>query len=140
MKKKILAIDECKAMRYILTSVFSKGYDVTTLPDPCSAVHHLSINNQQDLIILNIPDAASDNFRLLEHITSSAYTRTTPMVVLSDVNNEAFAADIVKLGASFFLTKPFDPAVLADKVRELTQHDTAEILPKRRRLINMNIF
>jgi DNA-binding response OmpR family regulator len=51
MKKQILAIDDSKAIRFLLQTILSKDYQVITMPDGCSAMYWLSKKNLPDLII-----------------------------------------------------------------------------------------
>ena len=137
-KKAILTVEENKPMRYLLTTVLAE-YNVTSAPSCNDALRQLNTEIEHDLIILDIPDAQSDNFKLLEHLSTSSYMKNIPTVILSNSADEAFMNDATKLGAAFF-KKPFDPVILADKVRELTHDDTRQLLPKRRRFVNLNIF
>ena len=51
MKKQILAVDDSKAIRFLLQTVLGKSYQVITVPDGCSAMHWLSKRNFPHLII-----------------------------------------------------------------------------------------
>lgn len=141
LKKAILTVEDSKALRFVIKTIFSKDYSVTSVPSCNAAVQKLHAHtNKHDLIILDIPDTDSDNFKLLEHIATSSYLSNIPTVVLSNSGDENLKSEAIQLGASFFIKKPFDPVFLADKVRELTHGDTKELAPKRRNFINLNIF
>lgn len=127
-------------MRYMLSTVLSPAYKVTAVADCSTALQHLNTDDNQDLIILDIPDTTSDNFKLLEHLSSSSFTNTIPMVVISESSDKELEDRALQSGAVAFLPKPFDPRILADKVRQLTHGDTAEVTARRRRFINLNIF
>jgi len=51
MKKQILAIDDSKAIRFLLQTVLGKEYHVVTVPDGYSAMYYLAHRNRPDLII-----------------------------------------------------------------------------------------
>ena len=140
LKKAILTVEDSKALRFLITTIFSKDYAVTSVPTCDDAVHKLHNYNKHDLIILDIPDSKSDNFKLLEHIATSSYLKNIPTVVLSNSGDESLESETIGLGASVFMKKPFDPVFLADKVRELTHGDSKELAPKKRNFINLNIF
>ncbi len=95
--------------------------------------------DHQDLIILNIPDASSENMELLEHIHSSSLLRNIPTVVISNSDDESLKNKSVELGASLFLTKPFDPVFLSNRVKELVR-DKTEAHKKKKSIFNLNIF
>ncbi len=58
MKKMILAIDDSKAIRFLLQTVLEMDYQVVTLPDGYSAMYYLTHRKAPDLIIAapQLPD------------------------------------------------------------------------------------
>lgn len=95
---------------------------------------------KRDVIILNISDASSENFELLEHISTSRVLNDIQRVVISDSNDEYLKSKISELGPAIFITKPFDPVFLSDKVRDLISEAPSAPGRKKRFSINMNIF
>ena len=138
MKKNILTIEDCQAVNFVLSSVLKRDYDVTSVDNCMDAVQKLQAD-QQDLIILNIPDASSENMELLEHIYSSSLLQKIPTVVISNSDDETLKNKSVELGASLFLIKPFDPVFLSNRVKELVKEKT-EAHKKKKTIFNLNIF
>ena len=101
---------------------------------------HLQSDTSRDIIILNISNTASDNFELLEHISTSCVLNNIQRVVISDSNDENLKSKISELGASLFITKPFDPVFLSEKVRDLVNDNQPTLGRRKRFSINMNIF
>ncbi|HEX4371962.1 MAG TPA: response regulator, partial [Puia sp.] len=87
MKKQILAIDDSKAIRFLLQTILSKDYQVITMPDGCSAMYWLSKKNLPDLIIADpqLPDM--ENWELVEQLSSSGIYGNIPLLVLSGLDN-----------------------------------------------------
>jgi DNA-binding response OmpR family regulator len=119
MKRCILAIDDSKAIRFLLHTVLGKEYQVVTAPDACSAMFWLSKKNLPDLIIVDpqLPDV--NDWELIEEFTSSALYRDIPLVVLSSLDQEVTAAKCLKYGISDFYTKPFNPLELNETVQKV---------------------
>lgn len=138
MIKKILTIEDCNALSYLMDTVLGKDFSVTCVSSCTDALHHLQNDFDKDLIILDIPGTDSDNFELLEHISSSSVLGNIRTVVISNSDDETLKNKTVELGASLFLTKPFDPVYLSDSVRELVSGGST--LRKRRMSFNLNIF
>lgn len=71
MKNKILAIDDSKAIRFLLQTVFGKNYQVFTASDGCSAMYSLTQKGLPDLIIADpkLPDMK--DWELIEYLTAS---------------------------------------------------------------------
>ena len=140
MIKNVIILEDCNAINYLLSTVLKKDYSITSVKNCADAMTHLQTDLNRDLIILNISDSSSDNFELLEHISTSCVLNDIQRVVISDSKDEKFKSEISKLGASLFITKPFDPVFLSEKVRDLINHSQPSISRKKKFSINMNIF
>ena len=138
MKKSILTVENCNALSYVISSVL-KDYSVTNVESSLDAVECLYSNDTKDLIILDI-DQDSNNLDLLEHITSSSVLGNIPTVVISNSDDPSLKNKTVQLGASLFLTKPFDPVYLSDKVKDLIYAKGDGPQRKRKTVFNLNIF
>lgn len=118
MKKTILAIDNSKAIRFLLQTVLSKDYQVITAPDGCSAMHWLSRKNIPDLIITDpqLPDM--QDWELVEQMMNSELYNQIPVLVLSSIQNEEdLEAKTVELGVMGCFSKPFNPIELLETVK-----------------------
>lgn len=139
LKKAILTIEDCGALSFLMNTVLQKDFTVTSVPDYGQAISHLQQDLDKHVIIMNIDNADSDNYALLEHISSSAILNNIRTVVISNSDDETLKNKTVELGASLFLTKPFDPVYLSDSVKNMTRSEEKEV--KRNRFsFNMNIF
>ena len=119
MKRCILAIDDSKAIRFLLHTVLGKDYQVVSAPDACSAMFWLAKKNLPDLIIVDpqLPDV--QDWELIEEFSSSAIYRDIPMVVLSSLDKDVITAKCLKYGVSDFYTKPFNPLELNETVKKI---------------------
>ncbi len=133
-----MTIGNSNAMSYLMTTVLGKDFTVTSVNNYTDALSHLRVDLNKDVIILDIPDTDSDNFELLEHMNSSSLFNNIQTVVISNSDDETLKNRTVELGASLFLTKPFDPVYLSDRVKALTKMETRIIRKKRN--FNLNIF
>ena len=135
-----MIIEDCNAMNFLISTVLKKDFNITSAKNGIDAMHHLQSDLNRDLIILNISDVESDNFQLLEHISTSSVLKDIRRVVISDSNDEQLKSKSAELGASLFITKPFDPVLLSDSVRDLIKLNETSFGKKRKFSINMNIF
>jgi PleD family two-component response regulator len=127
-------------MNFLISTVLKKDFNITSAKNGIDAMHQLQSDLNRDLIILNISDIESDNFQLLEHISTSSVLKDIRRVVISDSNDEQLKSKSAELGASLFITKPFDPVLLSDSVRDLIKLNETSFGKKRKFSINMNIF
>src|ERR1700754_383803 len=119
MKKQILAVDDSKAIRFLLQTVLGKDYQVITVPDGYSAMYYLSHREHPDLIIADpqLPDM--DNWELIEQLSSSGMYGDIPMVVLSGLDGKETEAKCVEHGVLKYFMKPFNPVELVEAIQGL---------------------
>ena len=121
MKKRILAIDDSKAIRFLLQTLFSKNYQVITAADGCSAINWLSQNDLPDLIIADAQIADMPNWELIDQLSNSGMYGGIPIVVLSALGYEETKKKCDSLGITSFYTKPFNPIELMERVNNVIQ-------------------
>jgi CheY-like chemotaxis protein len=127
MKKQILAIDDSKAIRFLLQTVLGKDYQVITAPDGCSAMYWLSKKNLPDLIIIDAQLPDMDNWELVEQLSISGLYRDIPMIVLSSLNKNETKAKCMQYGVAEHFTKPFNPIDLQDAVNKISKYQETRL-------------
>ncbi len=129
--KKILVVDESRAVRETLAFILGSDYTVVE----CSSLPEESIfagNEKADLLILGISARlASDTSALLRT------TSQVPVPVLFLVDSRSTMSFLETQGESNFLAKPFNPYALEEKVGQLlVQRDRSSVassLPSMKR-------
>jgi DNA-binding response OmpR family regulator len=119
MRRIILAIDDSKAIRFLLHTVLGKEYQVITAPDACSAMFWLAKKNLPDVIIADPQLSDVQDWDLIAEFTSSALYRDIPLIVLSSLDKDATAAKCLTYGIAEYYTKPFNPLELSETVHKL---------------------
>ncbi len=119
MRKSLLIIENTKALNYVLTTVLKKEYHVYTVRSYADAFYFLRYKPEIDLFLIDIPDDKSENHLFLAHISSSSLFNRIPVIVLSDSDDSRLADKTKSLGASHFISMPFDPVSLSEKIKEL---------------------
>ena len=119
MKKQILAVDDSKAIRFLLQTVLGKDYQVITVPDGYSAMYYLTHRSQPDLIIADpqLPDM--DNWELIQQLSTSAMYGGIPVVVLSGLGEPETVARCSEFGVLRYFLKPFNPIELMQLIDQL---------------------
>jgi CheY-like chemotaxis protein len=125
MRRVILAIDDSKAIRFLLHTVLGKDYQVVTAPDACSAMFWLAKKNLPDLIIADPQLSDVQDWQLIAEFSSSAIYRDIPLIVLSSFDKNATADQCLKYGIDNYYTKPFNPLELSDTVQKLMNNVAA---------------
>jgi CheY-like chemotaxis protein len=119
MKKQILAIDDSKAIRFLLQTVLGKEYQMITMPDGCSAMYWLSKKKLPDLIIVDpqLPDM--ENWELIQQLSSSGIYGAIPVIVLSGLEKEETELKCMEYGVVKYFLKPFNPVDLLGEIDTL---------------------
>jgi DNA-binding response OmpR family regulator len=128
MKKEVLAIDDSKAIRFLLQTVLGKEYQMVTVPDGCSAMYWLSKKRLPDLIIADpqLPDM--ENWELIQQLTSSGIYSAVPILVLSGLGKSETEARCLEFGVRKYFLKPFNPVELVSSINEIIENSTIESL------------
>ena len=119
MKRQILAVDDSKAIRFLLQTVLGRDYQVITVPDGYSAMYYLSHRAQPDLIIADpqLPDM--ENWELIQQLSTSGMYGDIPMLVLSGLSEKETEAKCREYGVMKYYLKPFNPVEVMDSIDRL---------------------
>lgn len=119
MRKRILTVDDSASMRMLLKASLTKqGFDIESAED---GEHGLSRMNElhPDLLITDINMPKMDGFELIEEVRKLPEFRGTPILVLSTEFSDEKKARARSVGATGWITKPFDPEKLGAAIRRV---------------------
>lgn len=119
MKKQILAVDDSKAIRFLLQTVLGRDYSVITVPDGYSAMYYLAHRAQPDLIVVDpqLPDM--DNWELIQQLSTSGMYGDIPMLVLSGLPEQETEVKCSEYGVMKYFLKPFNPVEMMEAIDRL---------------------
>lgn len=120
MGKKILAIDDMKTLRVLLNKVLTgAGYQVVEAEDGIDGLEKFS-EHKPDLVIsdLNMPNL--DGIGFVSGARNKPEGKTVPILILTTETNDQLKQRAKEVGATGWLTKPFNPDRLIKLVNQLT--------------------
>lgn len=132
-KPKILIVDDSKPILCLLEVILGKKFDVFAATDGFMAMNWLLEGNKPDLVITDLQMPNIDGMEFISHLTNSTYYDKIPVLVLSGSDEHEIHERCEKLQIAGYLTKPFDPGELLDKVNKELNRDG---LPQK----NMMLF
>lgn len=116
---KILVVDDdaivIKSCRRILES---EGFEVSTVPSAEQALEAVK-NSDFDLLLIDVKMPERDGMYLLREIKKN--WPEMPSIVMSGYPTPETIAEVLRLGASLFIPKPFRPDELMKSVRQVIQ-------------------
>ena len=119
MKQKILAIDdEALILDLVKIALETEGYDVITA-ERGSVGLEKAFSEKVDLILLDFMMPDISGFEACRRLKTNPATSNIPIVVLTGRVSEDDIRKIMDTGAVDYITKPFDPLQLGDKVKNI---------------------
>ncbi|MBP9837433.1 MAG: sigma-54-dependent Fis family transcriptional regulator [Proteobacteria bacterium] len=120
MNNKILLIEDTESLREVLSAVLvSEGYEVTSIVNAEEGLNAFKGNEYQLVLTdLKLPNKSGLDF-LKE---SKVINNSVPVVVMTAYGDIDIAVQAMKLGATDFITKPFDPDMLCSMVKQIFDH------------------
>jgi DNA-binding response OmpR family regulator len=118
---RILIVDDESAIRLICrVNLDSVGFDTLEAPDGETALA-LARAEQPDLILLDVMLPGIDGWGVAEQLAAAPETREIPILFLSARSDRADEAHGYELGGVGYITKPFDPDELMERVCEVLE-------------------
>jgi two-component system chemotaxis response regulator CheY len=119
MSKKILAVDDSKTMRDMVSMTLRQaGYEVTEAADGQQALAALGAN-RVDLVITDVNMPNMDGIALTKALRGHAVHRATPILILTTESDAAKKAAGKEAGATGWIVKPFEPQKLLEVVAKV---------------------
>ena len=82
-------------------------------------------NREPDVVLLDLVMPGVDGLTVMEKMCRNTTLKNPPrFVVMSAVNNENITSNAFRMGASYYILKPFDENVLVNRVKQLAREDS----------------
>jgi DNA-binding response OmpR family regulator len=118
-KIKVLLIeDEPEVLELYRLKLTLDDYDVVTATNGLEGISKAD-SEKPELIFLDIKMPGMDGFEVIKRLRKNDSTKDTPVVILSNFDEDSMIEKGLALGASDYLIKShFTPASLSEKVQE----------------------
>jgi len=108
VKTVILAVDDDPLMLKLIRDIGDKaGYEVITAADGKQGVE-AALKHKPALILMDIMMPVMDGYAAVGQLKSQPETRDIPVIMLTAIGYEINRALALNMGASDYITKPFD--------------------------------
>jgi CheY-like chemotaxis protein len=109
--------------------MLSKRYEVIAKRDGLEGMAWLVRGNLPDLILLDVSMPRLNGNEFLKNIRQSGFFRDIPVIVVSGNDGEDDIRSCSQWGIYDYMTKPFNPILLKEKIeRVLLQYNARAIL------------
>lgn len=117
-QKKILVIDdEPNIVKMVQARLEASGYGVIAAFDGRQGLTY-AYRERPDLIILDIMMPAGGGYSVYKRLKMSSKTWSIPVIFLTAKDEPEDVAKAYKLGAQYYLKKPYEPKVLLETVKK----------------------
>lgn len=121
MQKKILVVDDDSELVELLRFNLKKaGYSIGTAFNGVDALKKAR-SLVPDLIILDLAMPELDGFAVCEILRRDDSTRAIPIIMLTALSSELGRLAGLESGATEYLTKPFSPRAIVERVHGLLE-------------------
>lgn len=114
-KKKILVVDDQPRNRKLLHDLLSfRGYEIVEAADGIEALQKAEEN--PDLILLDIVMPNMDGYETAKRLKGNDKTKNVPFIMLTAQEDNQAIENAFAAGAVDYIVKPFQPAILMQKI------------------------
>lgn len=115
---RILIVDDDALSRRLLgRAAESDGYEVGEAPDGARALELLAAGPDVDVVLLDVEMPALDGEATLARIKGDDALRHLPVIMVSGVEDLETVVRCIEAGATDYLPKPFDAAILRARLK-----------------------
>ena len=132
-KQQILIVDDSQMNRELLSVILEDEYRILEADNGRDCLEKL-YDNRGDiaLVLLDINMPVMDGFEVLKDMNENHTIEDIPVIMISSDDSEAFIRKAYELGASDYISRPFDSRIV---YRRAT--NTIKLYAKQRRLVQM---
>jgi len=118
-KKKILLVEDEKDMAYAVSlQLEAKGYEIIIACDGQEGLNKARAENP-DLVILDLMLPKIDGYKVCRMLKFDNKYKDIPVILFTARAQDSDRKTGREVGADAYITKPFEPKELLDKIREL---------------------
>ena len=115
-RKKIIAVDDNVENLTALKNTLKNNYDAYPCPS-APAMFDLLEHIQPDLILLDVEMPEMNGYEAIKKLKSDDKTREIPVIFLTGMSDAQRETEGLKLGAVDFVHKPFETAILLERIK-----------------------
>lgn len=116
--KKVLVVEDNPEVRGYITDLLDDHFDVITAEDGFSG-YDATIEHLPDLVLSDVMMPLSDGYELCARVKKNENTSHIPVILLTAKDKAGDYVTGTRKGADAYLTKPFDPVLLLEKIKQL---------------------
>ena len=118
---RLLIVEDNPDMQNFIASVLCEEFQVSTADDGLQGWETIQ-KQQPDLVISDVMMPNMDGFELCRRMKSTYETSHIPVILLTSLSEKTQQLQGLGLGADDYLTKPFDMALLSQRIKSILRN------------------
>jgi len=114
---RILIVDDIHANIMVLNDLLKNKYDVSVATNGYDALKMAGGKIQPDLILLDIMMPKMNGYDVCKELKKNERTKKIPVLFITAMTNVEDEIEGLKVGAVDYITKPFNPAIVKERVK-----------------------
>ncbi|MDA3786943.1 MAG: response regulator [Desulfobacula sp.] len=116
-KHRILIVDDTHTNIRVLNDLLQNNYDVSAATNGSDALKMAGGKIRPDLILLDIMMPEMNGYDVCRELKKNEYTKKIPVLFITAMTNIEDEIKGLKVGAVDYITKPFSPAMIKERVK-----------------------
>ncbi|MEO8338063.1 MAG: response regulator [bacterium] len=112
----IIVADDDKVLSQMICGILRENGHKPTAAFDSMQVMMFALKQPPDLVLLDINMPGGTGVEVLRKLKSNSKTASVPVIIISGSTDQKLSDEVLKIGASLFLSKPIEPSVLIDAV------------------------
>lgn len=114
-----MVVDDDSLVTALLEKLLAiEGYQTTAVNDSSKAIE-IATSVKPDIFLLDLMMPQPDGFKLCRMLRQTSEFALTPIIIITALDDSDSRAVAFGAGANDYLTKPFHPDELAERIKEL---------------------
>jgi DNA-binding response OmpR family regulator len=118
---RLLVVEDNPDMQNFISSVLCEEFQISTADDGLQGWEAVQ-RQQPDLVISDVMMPNMDGFELCRRMKSTYETSHIPVILLTSLSEKTQQLQGLGLGADDYLTKPFDMALLSQRIKSILRN------------------
>lgn len=118
-----IAEDNPQAMSLLNNMLIEeKGFHIVGTADNGEDAYHMILKTEPQLVLLDVIMPKMDGISVMEKIRQEKSVRRQPsFIIVTAAGSEQVTSEAFRLGASYFIMKPFDRSLTMEKIRKVCE-------------------
>lgn len=126
-KIRLMIADDNQNILRIMSDYFGRKaeFELVAVVDDGAAILDAVREHTPNVLVMDIIMPRKDGFMVLEELAKLDEIRRPKVIMLTGLSRDDFILRAIRLGAGYYMVKPFDLNVLCDRILEMMRGDEA---------------